>query len=684
MAPAKKGPKPFESGLSRVDNRLKFTSFIQVPPINQKNYYTEYLKRDDQAIIVRQLAEDLARAKEQKAQKDPEATVDEMDMDEKDEDEQEAAGSKVIVIHPGSRNLRIGLASWTFPKSVPAVVAYRVGDDEAAADEAARTYDLAAAAESAQFGAVKAQMTADFKERMRFYKRRVAANSQDSVIAFNRRAAPEEIPDHNDPYRVEWTDVSGAPKHIVGERALHIPPASQPRYRLCWPLQHGCFNEADYASSRQLMGDLYVLLSEAIETELQVPRRELGAYSAVLMIPDLYDKVEVSEMVNMMFRELGFEKVCIIQESMGATFGAGISSACVVDIGAQKTAVCCVEEGMCLTDSRVNLKYGGDDVTLLLGKLLAQAAFPYEELNPRVQYDWALLEELKAKYATVNDADIAVQLYNFYQRTPGRLTQKYTFKIFNEVMLAPMGYFFPDVFENAGKLRARNTLFEKSTDLYDLSLNNPYSEAQVALYAQYTPSPDPGLLHTTPAATAPPSGLSTPRPAGRAGALSQSHEDTPTAETPADGPAQPAANSSSNNTASRNLSTQAATLSLMDSRQVVAAPLDQAIIESITQASATDETRAKRMYENIIIVGGGANFPAFTHMLEDRVAMWKGWSSGSVTVMPTPREMDPTLLVWKGGAVFVKLKIATEMWIGRREWDLLGARCLQYKSLFLY
>ena len=36
---------------------------------------------------------------------------------------QDALGSKVVVIHPGSQNLRIGLASDALPKTVPMVIA---------------------------------------------------------------------------------------------------------------------------------------------------------------------------------------------------------------------------------------------------------------------------------------------------------------------------------------------------------------------------------------------------------------------------------------------------------------------------------------------------------------------------------------------------------------------------------
>lgn len=37
--------------------------------------------------------------------------------------DQDASGMKVIVIHPGSQNLRIGLASDPLPKTVPMVIA---------------------------------------------------------------------------------------------------------------------------------------------------------------------------------------------------------------------------------------------------------------------------------------------------------------------------------------------------------------------------------------------------------------------------------------------------------------------------------------------------------------------------------------------------------------------------------
>jgi actin-related protein 8 len=44
-----------------------------------------------------------------------------------------------------------------------------------------------------------------------------------------------------------------------------------------------------------------------------------------------------------------------LQESLGASFGAGLSTACVVDVGATRTSVACVEDGMVLPETRLVL-----------------------------------------------------------------------------------------------------------------------------------------------------------------------------------------------------------------------------------------------------------------------------------------------------------------------------------------
>ena len=53
---------------------------------------------------------------------DEDAGIDEMGGGSGDQD---ASGMKVVVIHPGSQSLRVGLASDPLPKTVPMVIARR-------------------------------------------------------------------------------------------------------------------------------------------------------------------------------------------------------------------------------------------------------------------------------------------------------------------------------------------------------------------------------------------------------------------------------------------------------------------------------------------------------------------------------------------------------------------------------
>ena len=119
---------------------MEMTSWPVVNAINQKNYYTEYLKRDDQILAFR-LQQEEARNRMTKQAKDrdralaqgkpvgPDGDV-EMDDDQEEAEDEAHSGSKTIVIHIGSQNMRIGLASDALPKTVPMVIAKKAERSE--------------------------------------------------------------------------------------------------------------------------------------------------------------------------------------------------------------------------------------------------------------------------------------------------------------------------------------------------------------------------------------------------------------------------------------------------------------------------------------------------------------------------------------------------------------------------
>ncbi|KAI8952046.1 hypothetical protein F4801DRAFT_542652 [Xylaria longipes] len=726
-------------GLERTDNGMKQTNWPDVTPINQKNYYTDYMKRDDQVLALR-LQTEAARDRLVQSAKDRDRALArnghaEVPLPVADIQPEEAVASsndgtdpsKVIVIHPGSQNLRIGFASDALPKTIPMTVATKFPQTESEMHEALPRRQFEAKTTDQQYGeewSKKYQkLCNDLKVDMRANKRKVLPNSKELVVNYNRRTEPEKIPRHNDPQEIDWTDVnslddpSSVASCFVGNAAQRVPDDSTPKFKLWWPIQHGVLNEDDYATAEHLYDDLETLLDKAIRQELGLTSTSTWkSYSCVFVIPDLYDKKYVEQVLKSCMTWFEFSRICFIQESMAATFGAGYTQACVVDVGAQKTSIACVEDGLCIEDSRINLKYGGYDVTDTFIKMMLYDNFPYQEINLRRRYDFLLAEELKIKHCTMSQADISVQLYQFHLRAPNQPTYKYQFKTYDEVILAPMGFYDPAIFDNSTKLRSRRKLIDRSYNAYDADVpDDPTSAAQLAILALIKPSIvsntngfqlnplDPNLatpmkeksqpfnflsrgdLNATPggsnAASPAPEGASTPVPPafhfganGNAGSPAPNGPNTIRNGT---SPAPPAGMFVD--------SAARSARSLAAERDAVlpTAPLDIAIFTSIQNAARGDDKRLRDFLGSIMVVGGGSKIPLFTQTLEEKLRARRADLFDRILVSRSARDMDEQVVVWKGASVFAKLP-ANDSWITPFEFERLGARVLHHKVLWAW
>ncbi|KAK8252728.1 hypothetical protein HDK77DRAFT_436509 [Phyllosticta capitalensis] len=704
-----------EEGLERTDNNLDLTTWPQVNMINQKNYYTEYLKRDDQFLAYRTQNEEATNRMVQQARDKDRALAQgvEVPQDENVDENgqtaaaQEAFGSKIVVIHPGSQNLRIGLASDILPKTVPMVIARKWEENEA--EEAGEPRPKRARTDSdyppepetwfgPEFSSQFSTMSTELKLRMRANKRRVLPNSKELVVNYNKRTGPDIITEHNDPHRIEWTEIprnpDKAPGYILGHAALRIPEVSNPRYKLFWPIRHGWFNEQDYATKTMLFQDVALIIEHAIMSELGLRhKKDWSQYGCVCVIPDLYEKRYVCQMLDILLRDIGFGRVCFQQESLAATFGAGYSSSCIVDIGAQKTSICCVEEGLCIEDSRVNLKYGGMDVRDTFIRMLLHDHFPYTKINLMKRHDYLLAEELMHKFCTMNEGDISVQHYDFHLRMWCRDTRKYYFKTYDETMLAPMGYFNPTIFDHSEKLIGRRKLIPPSFDLYDGSPNDPQSAAQSAILqiaAQSQPAANGNAAAELP--SRPPQVASTPsrsHPVGLAGRLNE-EQGTPrssVAGSPApEGTPQPPRETPMGG--EQPVSFEHPTLDKIKAAEardkiIPVAPLDTAIMTSIQNGARGDDRKARDFYGGIMIIGGGSKIPMLMSFLEGKLKERLPGISQDILIGTPPRDLDPQVLAWKGGSVFGKLSPSgNDSWINQKEYDVLGSRLLISKCMF--
>ena len=528
-------------------------------------------------------------------------------------------------------------------------------------------------------------MCAELKAHMRNNKRRVLPNSKELVVNYNRRTPPETIPEHNDPLRIDWTSLPSntqeAPDIFTGKEALRIPDNSSPRYKLFWPLQRGWYNENEYENKTLLFEDIAIIIEEAIEMQLNLRRKkDWLQYGCVFVIPDLYERQYVTQILEMLMREFGFGRVCFIQESLAATFGAGYTSACVVDIGAQKTSICCVEEGMCIENSRVNLKYGGEDVTQTFIKMMLFDHFPYADINLKRRYDFLLAEEIKSKFCTMNEADISVQLFDFHLRASGQDTRKYTFKTYDEVLLAPQGFFQPSIFDNSTKLKGRRSLVARSYDLYDGAPNDPISSAQAAVISLINPSAFPnsqdvsgdvtnGNITSTPIRQLPNPFLKVNEPDHTSSIGSPVPEDDDT----------PAPIMDRNHQYNVDYSGSGPRDDILPIISI-----DTAILTSIVHGARSDERKTRDFLGGIMVIGGGSQIPGFYQFLEEKLKQLRPGFAKDIMIGTPPRELDPQGVVWKGGSVFGKLRGTNDSWIGRMEYDRLGARLLAYKCMWAW
>lgn len=719
-----------KTGIGRFEdeNGFPYTNIRQVPLVNQKNYFTDYLKRDDQISMNRNSKGDSSElAPKPNGIKRDDDDEDDDDNDDNDDDENGVLGLDTIVIHPGSRNLRIGRASDEYPQCFPMVIALPNFDSDIVPSvEPERIYDEDGVLTFGEtFESAKSLVTKDFRARMRYYKRRVNPNSRDSAAQFNAAQKPEIISSSNNPddktYISAQSELLKEKKFFVGEEALSLPYGENfSAWRLRYPIKCGLLNQSpdDYRLAQEVLSDIIRIITYALQ-KLDIGD-DYSKFKCMLVIPDVYDKQMVENLVTILLSTLGFAKFGLIQESVAATFGTGVSSACVIDVGAEKTSISCVDEGMIISDSRIYLNYGGNHITEAFTKMLLQQDFPYNSINLRHNDDWELAQRLKEKFCTFDDAEIAIQLYNFFMKKPDEETKKYQFKVYDETMLAPLGLFYPDLFGISSQIDPR-PLFPSPVDHYSGELNNPYSKAQELLLANqgFTELPDVDLLQR----------LIDGRHAYKLGNPGISRPESEDA--------------------------------LFFTKKALSIPLDKAIIESITHAGISlDFNRAKKLYDNILVVGGGlAKFPAFETLLNDRVNIWRPrfLSSGSledlvsmlskdkeklesvrkslitalkakkktassqdeielspeelkkideqtefiidldradaiaeqgqtvpVNILTPPKELQPEMICWKGGGVFARLKVAGELWISREDWELLNSRCLYYKSLFNY
>lgn len=704
-------------GIEKIEaNTLPPTGLFQpVLLINQKNYSSDYLKKDEQVFALRERKTIRNNAQVSTVNNTPDVTDLKNSQTEAndiinnpDEDVDLSDANTTIVIHPGSKFLKIGFAKDETPTVIPCCTA--IPKSELADKEKSPKAPKISKEQSEKFENEKLEIQQSFRDRMRYYKRKMQPNSREQVLSYNKASKPQIIDSKGDPQRINW--ILDGDKRYYGDEAIKC---SLEKFVIRYPFHNGgSFNISSpyYASLQDLLSDVIKLLEHAFSMEkFNLTPSQFSQYKVVLVIPDLFEKSHVELFIRTLLTEMQFQAVAIIQESLATCYGAGLSSStCIVNIGATQTSIACIDEGTVLENSLVNLNYGGDDITKLFAIFLMQSAFPYKDWDITSPHGWLLAEQLKKDFVTFQDANVTVQLYNFNNRVPKAPLEKYELKVFDEVMLAPLAIFYPEIISTLHSTTKMNEQKNKilqaqlpiSKDIFTECVNDwrSYSQNDCLNGTLYCGNNNDVDVITK-------------------------ILDLPTKieEFQNEAPMNP------------------------DMRKNYT-PLEKAIVQSITNASIPlDIAKMSTFYSNILVVGGGSNIPALDFILTDRINIWrprllslttfpnfykkvlkqakdmratvksgkaeeeeeemklkvdsmikeelqKYWDSieaqnGNehllpVNVLPPPRDMDPSMLIWKGASVLAQIKLVEELYLTSTDWDIHGSRILQYKCLFTY
>ncbi|CAE6409631.1 unnamed protein product [Rhizoctonia solani] len=779
------------SAPKREEVPMKFTTFNVPPVINTKNVSSSYLRSESQTIWARNAAANAQRKR----------TAEEaFTGKEKTLPTDGAPGSKTLVIHPGSRWLKMGMATDVFPVQIPNLIVrkcrtgtapeapFRNGlfkpasESKSPADntrEKDQGDEMSADSEEDPFTERTAGIRSSLLARMKFYKLQTLPNASSDAARYNASVKPTIVPDHNDGSRINWVGTSSNPigedeEFFIGNSALILGDTAASYFTSKWPMRGNSLNTRDYDSVQEILSDIETIWSTVLREYLEIPRSRYKASVQLKGSDHHFDRFYVRELVNVLLVQMGFAQLCVQQESLCAAFGAGLSTACVVDIGAVKTSIACVDEGQVVPDTRITLDLGGDDITEYLYYLLKGINFPHKDCQLNQASDWTTMTRLKKQMCSLSETDVALNVYDFYTRKPNQETKRHTMQVYDEPIVAAMCIFEPRIVDFDAKKAWQRSLWtrENVEDVPDFSSDNltqamiistqhllPPQPTQTFAPKQGQQVPQVDGAHDadgdTEMAVPQQAELSTEKPKlsdpSRIGDEKHAMEDekrddsevpTPTAQSedalatvsqdppaqdgpsgqhelvrrsasPAQPPIAPANDPAGEDRApsveiipepdattkpSKSKGTAPVTAPSpvaaptpapapvqIDVRwEASKLPLDVAIFNSTRAAGGVD--RIKKFLQVVVIVGGTSMIPGMVHALESRlqaIAFPLVPGMEKVQVVPSPKDIDPRVLSWKGAAVLAKLEALNDMWITPRDWDMLGMRGLRERTLFM-
>ncbi|XP_055337394.1 actin-related protein 8-like [Paramacrobiotus metropolitanus] len=535
---------------------------------------------------------------------------------------------RTVIINPGSRYIRMSRPNDREAVVLPHCIARRlrkrktsVSSDEPSSEEPAKTVPTTPPLPEPFFDLDEFGATKEFKSALAAAETWLKENTNEekapgrTYCSFEAKESEENVP--------------ATKEFAVGNEALDII-ALNPNYILNWPLRLKRFNthEGPNGSRSAVAADLEDIWDRILTEELKIPQSARTEHRAVLIVPDIYDRNDVHDMVEIIMNSLDFFACFVVLESVASAFGACLSSACVVDVGAECTLISCVDDGISIPDTRILLHYGGEDITRLANWYFQQK-FRAFTLRLNTYANWIRMDAIKealchSDFALQGIVDQVIKLPSpdreetVHMRMPHEFARVPCMALFFPGLIAPerlnnlvryhQGYegSCEDIYGGTGKMPKKSPKkVQKPEDDQNVSMQNDTEAAQTG------------------------NGNSASEPA---------------------------------------------------SGQFI--ELHKAIYWSITRCASDDQQ--KKMLRNILVVGGGLGFfPGVLNLLRQKLEEVVP-PTQEIVLTTNSREVPPDIHAPKGASIMAALETAQFLWITKEEWSRFGVKILREKSCFAW
>jgi actin-related protein 8 len=337
-----------------------------------------------------------------------------------------------VVIALGSSQIHVGRADAKKPFSRPNAIAFRRKSLKPEAEDAVSALGL----------------TPEDELELRAIQGQAAQDKECAILSkkFARFCGPPQKD------VVEDLVFPRATGDVISGEAVFLCDPSE--YKVVFPFRHGRL--AIGSALAPVLEQQTLIIRDALTEDLRLTPRECAKLSCSLCVPDQLNAREIRELCDIVIKRLGFGEVFLHQESVLSCFGAGMASACVVDIGAQKSRVTCVEDGIVIPNTSFCLPYGGDDVTDLLLTLLKKPQGALSSCHLESMLDKVQLDELKRRgcHLWAQDTTIPVFKGALWQHSATESGQRHNFTMSSEACIAPLLLFNTSLLNPARILHA--------------------------------------------------------------------------------------------------------------------------------------------------------------------------------------------------------------------------------------